>query len=213
MLKALSLKVLQLVNVIDAVDEDQFAIGENKTLTLLDIAMGKVTGLQDALDGKANKGTTLAEYGITDAYTKTETLAKIAEKITEINGGESAGEVLGQLNSYKETNDARVDALEENIVKKVNAEEGKSLIADTLIAKLEAIEAGAQVNKIEAVKVGDTLLEIVDKTVVIPVGAGLKASEEITIAEDGALGVGKVNVNKLVQTDGESLILNGGAAQ
>lgn len=179
------------VNVIDSVDEAQFAIDDAKKLTLLDIAMGKVTGLQDALDAKANKGTTLAEYGITDAYTKTETLDKIAEKITEINGGESAGEVLGQLNSYKETNDARVGTIE---------------------GKLAGIEAGAQVNKIEAVKVGDTLLEIVDKTAVIPVGAGLKASEEVTIAEDGTLGVGAVNVNKLVQTEGEFLILNGGAA-
>ena len=62
---------------------------------------------------KADKATTLAGYGITDAYTKEETLDKITEKITEVNGGESAGEVLSQLNSYKETNDSRVDAIEE----------------------------------------------------------------------------------------------------
>ena len=47
-----------------------------------------------------------------DAYTKAETLKKIEEKITEINGGESAGEVLGALNSYKESNDLRVGAIE-----------------------------------------------------------------------------------------------------
>ena len=62
---------------------------------------------------KADKATTLAGYGITDAYTKEETLNKITEKITEVNGGESAGEVLSQLNSYKETNNSRVDAIEE----------------------------------------------------------------------------------------------------
>ena len=62
---------------------------------------------------KADKATTLAGYGIADAYTKEETLNKITEKITEVNGGESAGEVLSQLNSYKETNNARVDAIEE----------------------------------------------------------------------------------------------------
>lgn len=179
------------VNVIDSVDEVQFVIDENKKLALLDITMSKVTGLQDALNGKADKGTTLSAYGITDAYTKEETLNKIAEKITEINGGESAGEVLSQLNSYKETNDARVG---------------------TIDAKVAAIEAGAQVNKIEAVKVGDTVLEIVEKTVVIPVGAGLKASDEVVIAEDGTLGIGEVNVNKLIQTVGEDLILNGGAS-
>lgn len=201
------------VNAIDAVDEAQFAIGEGKKLTLLDIAMGKVTGLQSALDGKADKGTTLAAYGITDAYTKTETEGRIQEVLDGLSDtSETAASVSQALETYKTANDARVLAAEENIAKKVDAEEGKSLVADTLIAKLEAIEAGAQVNKIESVKVGDTLLEIVEKTVVIPVGAGLKASEEITISEDGSLGIGQVNVNKLVQDANDFLILNGGAA-
>jgi hypothetical protein len=178
-------------NIIASVDTAQFAIDENRNLTLLDIAMGKVAGLQDALDGKANKGTTLAEYGITDAYTKEETLAKIADKITEVNGGESAGEVLGQLNSYKETNDARVDTVE---------------------AKLATIEEAAQVNKIETVKVGDTVLEIVGKTVTIPVGAGLKASDEITIADDGTIGIGVISWNKIAQVEGEIVTFDGGGA-
>lgn len=180
------------VNVIDSVDETQFAIDENKKLTLLDVAIGKVTGLQGALDGKANKGTTLAEYGITDAYTKTETEARIQEVLDGLSDtSETAASVAQALETYKTSNNQRVDTIED---------------------KLEDIEEGAQVNKIESIKVGNTLLEIVDKSVVIPVGAGLKASDEITIAEDGALGIGEVNVNKLMQTDGEVLILNGGAA-
>ena len=40
-----------------------------------------VTGLQGALDGKDNKATTLAGYGITDAYTKGDTDSKIAEAV------------------------------------------------------------------------------------------------------------------------------------
>ena len=40
-----------------------------------------VTDLQTTLDGKANKATTLAGYGITDAYTQTQTNSKIAEAI------------------------------------------------------------------------------------------------------------------------------------
>lgn len=47
-----------------------------------------------------------------DAYTKSETLQKIEDKITEINGGESAGEVHSALNSYKESNNLRVGAIE-----------------------------------------------------------------------------------------------------
>lgn len=40
-----------------------------------------VTDLQTTLDGKADKATTLAGYGITDAYTQTQTNSKIAEAI------------------------------------------------------------------------------------------------------------------------------------
>ena len=201
------------VNVIDSVDEVQFAIDDEKKLTLLDIAIGKVAGLQDALDGKADKGTTLAEYGITDVYTKTETEARIQEVLDGLSDtSETAASVAQALETYKTSNDQRVSAVETAVAQKVDAEEGKSLIADTLIAKVEAIEAGAQVNVLEGVKLGDTVLEIVDKMVTIPVGAGLKASNEVTIAADGALGIGEVNVNKLVQTEGEVFVLNGGAA-
>ena len=41
----------------------------------------QVTGLDTALAGKANKANTLAGYGITDAYTTTQTDSKIAEAI------------------------------------------------------------------------------------------------------------------------------------
>lgn len=43
--------------------------------------MDDVTGLQAALDGKAAKATTLAGYGITDAYTKGETDSAIAQAV------------------------------------------------------------------------------------------------------------------------------------
>ena len=43
--------------------------------------MADVTGLDTALAGKADKATTLAGYGITDAYTKGDTDSKIAEAI------------------------------------------------------------------------------------------------------------------------------------
>lgn len=178
------------VNVIDTVDEAQFNITDKK-LTLLDIAISKVTGLQDALDAKANKGTTLAEYGITDAYTKTETETRLQEVLDGLSDtSETAASVAQALETYKTSNDQRVDAVE---------------------AKLVTIESGAQANVIEAVKVGTTLLEIVDKTVTIPVGAGLQASDEVTIGEDGTLGIGEVGVSKLID-DGTTLILNGGSA-
>jgi len=201
------------VNKIDSVDETQFAIDESKKLTLIEVAMGKVSGLADALDGKANRGSTLADYGITDAYTKTETESRIQEVLDGLSDtSETAASVAQALETYKTSNDQRVADIETEVAEKVTAEEGKSLVSDTLISKLEGIEESAQVNKIESVKLGDSLLEIAEKCVTIPIGAGLKATDEVTISSDGSLGVGKVNVNKLVQTEGEAFILNGGTS-
>ena len=141
-------------NVIDSVDEAQFAIDGEKKLSLLDVAMSKITGLAEALAGK------------------------------------------------------------------VAVEEGKSLVSDTLITKLEGIEAGAQANKIESVKVGGTALNITDKSVDIPVatntvlGAVMSSAAEnkVTVGTDGIMEVNSLNINKLVQTDGDYLILDGGNA-
>ena len=59
-------------------------------------------------------------------------------------------EALGAYYTKEET-----DAL---LLNKVDVEEGKSLISDTLIEKLENIEAGAEVNIIETVKVNGVAL-------------------------------------------------------
>lgn len=75
------------------------------------IESGSISHTTDVVgEGVSVDGTELKI--VVDSYTKAETLTKIQEKITEINGGESAGEVLGKLNSYIETNDARVGAVE-----------------------------------------------------------------------------------------------------
>lgn len=68
--------------------------------------------LSAAIGTKADKATTLAGYGIGDAYTKTETDQKISDALAAATGGESAADVKVALDSYKSTNDARVDALE-----------------------------------------------------------------------------------------------------
>ena len=71
--------------------------------------------------------------------------------------------------------------------------------------------AGGEENEIEVIKLGDTELEIDEnKAVSVPVGAGLKASEEIVIAEDGTLSIGSVGMSKLFG-DAE-ISLDGGSA-
>ncbi len=66
-----------------------------------------------ALSGKADKATTLAGYGITDAYTKTETYTKgeISDLINQITGGNfenTATSVKQALDNYIKANDAEL---------------------------------------------------------------------------------------------------------
>ena len=149
----------------------------------------------------AEKADTLAEYGITDAYTKSETYSRqeIADLIADITGGESAADVLAALNTYKGENDERVGKVEDRV------------------KALEDLEADD--NTIEAIKVAGATanLEIVDKVVTIPAAASeayglVKLSEEVGVNDAGALEVKNVNANKIVQETGEWLILNGGSA-
>ena len=71
---------------------------------------------------------------------------------------------------------------------------------------------------ITGVKVGGTVLDIVNKQVNIPVATDTllgvvmssTAENKIAVATDGTMEVNSVNVNKLIQTYGDTLILNGG---
>ena len=117
-----------------------------------------------------------------------------------------------ELVDYVATHGSEVAGITAEINKKVDKVDGKSLIDDTLITKLEGVEAGAQANKIESVKVGDTLLNIIEKQVTIPMGAGLKGSDEIEIAEDGTLGIKALSFSKITQSETEEIVFDGGGA-
>lgn len=107
---------------------------------------------------------------------------------------------------------------------KVNVEAGKGLssndFTDDLLSKLNGIAAGAQVNVLEAVKVNGTALQITDKAVNIPIataqalGVVMSSANEnkVAVGTDGTMEVNSVNVSKLVQTAGDTLILDGGTS-
>lgn len=118
------------VNVIDAVDETQFAIEEGtRKLTLLEVAMSKITGLIDALAGKADKATTLAGYGIGDAYTQTEIDGKLQVITDNLNTKISGADVDDKIA------DAKADTLEEAAAAAAEALEERvgAIPADTTI--------------------------------------------------------------------------------
>ena len=122
----------------------------------------------DLLDDKADKATTLAGYGITDAYTAAQTDAAITNKIKEMTGGESAADVLLALNDYKALNDREVwgdEFVNNNTIDgKYSPSYPASSRIDTAVTKLAGIAEGAQVNVIESVAKKDENCRIVVET-------------------------------------------------
>ncbi len=177
--------------------------------------------LTETVSGKANTATTLAGYGIADAYTKTEVDAKVSSvyKYKGSVANESAlpteGQVVGDvynledtgmnvawtgegwdnlgsvidltpyltkedagktyaakattLEGYGITDAYTKTAVNTELDKKVDKETGKQLSTNDYTTaektKLTGIATGAEVNKIDAVKVNGTALGITDKAV------------------------------------------------
>lgn len=188
-------------NIINSVDEAQFAVDAERKLTLLDIAMGKVTGLSDALNGKVDK---IEGYSLLSPTDKT--------KLDALVVGESGVEISGKVNA------ANVEGLGDWIT--TNRDSVAGLFDITSATKLNGIEASAQVNDLEVVKIAGAALPISDKAVDIPISTAevlgvvisSAAENKVAVGVDGTMEVNSVNVNKLVQTDGEQLILNGGSS-
>lgn len=85
------------------------------------------------------------------------TKAKLATAVQTSLGKADTALQAAALEPYAKTAD-----IEKGYVAKAT---GKDLIETTLIDKLKAVEAGAQINKIETIKVGGTALKITDKAV------------------------------------------------
>lgn len=168
---------------------------EGKTLISADL-IEKLTNMN--ADGEKNVINAVSEEFSIDAGTRTLSLA--TGKITQ----------------------DKIAGLAETLAKKVDAEAGKGLstndFTNDLKSKLDAIEAGAQANVIENVSMNGEALVIAEKGVNIPLATnttvgvikGSDVENGVVIDEQGAASVKNLNVGKLVQTDGDWLILNGG---
>ena len=86
--------------------------------------------------------------------------------------------------------------------------------------KLDSVASGAQANVIEKVQVNGTDLPISGKAVNLPIATAVAlgvvrgSADENKVAVDGngIMEVNSLNVMKLVQTDGDTLIINGGTS-
>ena len=158
------------------------------------IDAGSITHTTETLpEGITVDGTSLKI--VIDAFTKAETRDYVAEVISQMTGGESAADVLLALNNYKESNNERVGAIETK-----NSEQDDK-IAELLTA--------AQENAAKLAGVSSTVVDYVAEqleSILMP-----KASAEITIEEDGTLGIGEVSTDKLAQGE-KTLVISGGDA-
>lgn len=143
--------------------------------------------------------------------------------IQSVADGQLAVSPEGQL-SIVAISQNQVAGLTDALAGKVDVVAGKGLstndFTNELLQKLNGIEAGAEVNAIESISLNSVPLEISGKAVNIPiatVGAlgvvqSSAAENGVTVQANGAMEINNINANKLVQTEGESLILNGGNA-
>lgn len=157
----------------------------------------------------ANKAAIEAEATTARAAEK-----KNADAITKLNGAvDVEGSVSNKIAS--EIEKAAIQA--SNAYVKKNGTD--RLITEAEGTKLAGIAEGAQVNVIESIKLNGTALSIDAKAVNIPLvtadtaGIVISSADENTISYANGIGtVNSLNVNKLAQTEGDVLIIDGGKA-
>ena len=182
---------------------EEFTLTEGN-LEVKEISQEKITGLADAFNAVNKSVSDVSTYvgTIPSTYTETNVIAYINKKAEETlnaaSGGssESAASVLAALNTYKSENDPKVTK---------NTEDIASIFA-ALDTKLEGVKVNG-VNLATTDKVVDIPAATADKFGVVKLGDEFQTNEET-----GALEVKELNVNKLIQTDGDVLILDGGQA-
>lgn len=155
-----------------------------------------------AIEDEANRAGA-AESANATAISDEAARAKAAEEL-------NANAIAAETTRAKAAEKTNADAIAE--LKKADY----ASITSEKIAKWDA----AQPNVIEKIQVNGTEIAISEKTVNIPLAtaarAGLIISSDaenaISVSDTGVATVNNVNVNKLVQTAGDELILNGGNA-
>lgn len=224
------------------------AIGDVWNIATADIAQGIKAGDNvawngtgwDVLGGAVDLSGYATKTDLNDKVDKVEgsrlITAAEGEKLAKIEAGAQVNKIesvaAGEL-AISEDKELSIVAIAQNKVTgldtalagKVNVETGKGLSSndytDDEKTKLGGIEANAQANVLDVVKVNGTALPIVKKAVDIPLATaealgvvkGSADENKIAIGEDGTMEVNSLNVNKLAQTAGDTLILNGGTSE
>lgn len=173
------------------------------------------TKISTVIGTKPTRGEDGNYTGATGIYTDIYIKDEVTKLIADITGGESAADVLASLNAYKTTNNARVQAVEDQLPTFAKADlvytkediDGKiTTINDTVggintrletaETKLGTIEDHAQENVIEKIIYGTQELTPVGKTVTI-------TPKELAVATADVLG----GVKSVVRTNDEGAVV------
>jgi len=196
-----------------------------------DTLLSRIEGLEGKVDG-TGEGTVDAKIDAKiNEFAKRATDNGTIDTIQELfnyvatHGSQFNGVVKDISDLQSKVGDKPViDQIATAMADKVDKVEGMGLssndFTDSLLSKLEAIEENAQANVIENISIGGSILDIVDKTVEIPVAgldrAGVVKSStganKVNISNSGEMSVNKVSVNSLFVPIGNELILDGGSA-
>lgn len=204
-------------NVIDAVSSEFTLDTASRTLEINKISADKVDGLNaelsdlsDRIDDKVEKVST--EYNgapVEWILLSPENQAKLAALTVGDTGNiELSGKVTAE----------NVDGLGAFLTR--NRDSIAGLLSTDAQTKLDGVEAGAQENIIEEIKIGNTALTPSDKTVTIPFanqdtyGVVLSSTgvNTVGVKDDGTMEVNSLSVAKLHQEDGDTLVLNCGTS-
>lgn len=169
--------------------------------------------------------------------------AKINDFATKVSG-DGIYNTFAELITYVSNHGGEVEAIVNDIVTlqdlvgsepvheqisaatsgKVDKVDGKGLssndFTDSLLSKLDAIEEKAQVNVVENISVGGSIIDIIDKTVNIPIASIDKAgvvksstgANKVNISNDGVMSVNKISAGSIFVPIGDELVLDGGGA-
>lgn len=137
------------IDTIDFIDSDE--------LTTALASYAKTEDVNNALNEKANISTTLAGYGITDAYTKAEADKAIADKVATVTGGESAAAVKLLL--------------EAEVTRSTEKDNAHDASIKAITEKLNSIASGAQVNIIDSVEETEFSIDAVKKLSLLAIPA------------------------------------------
>ena len=183
---------------VDAIQAVLFPTEEDGTEPLL----ARVESLETKMDG-TGEGTVDAKI---DAK-----INEFAARVTD----DGTINTIQELITYVANHGGEIDTIVADVVTLQNLV-GEDSVSDQIDAAVAAIEIGDK-NVIESISVGGTILDIVEKGVDIPIATTdtlgvVKGSTEINVAEDGTLSIGAIGIDKIVQTEGSTLVFDGGSS-